>query len=1085
MIWSIIIAVVSAVFTYSKQQKMKKRMEAEADKRKGFEATVKGEPRSLPILYGRNKVGAVVTNAKTSSSFTSPGTQSSQAKKWAQSGAPGLQSSITFSKSKHRRNQFLTVQYAICQGGINAVKHIEVDEQNWFDTSLNFGQRIHTFNEGGQVDSLGSSNGMPTSNKFTDVAYATGVFHLDRDEPQYYGIPDMSFYVEGLKVPSITRTGTVGNYVYTYDRTSTKVYTTNPALILLDYLTADYGMGLAINELNIPSFYDASVLSASTVNPALGLGPIGKQGKVWGNGNYDYSSLPGNMGAFTRSGEGWISIFGIGNTDMAQVYSDFASGTDTLQFNAGGNAIYTIPQDVSGSVGTFNSVTGVMEIDIADVVVSSVAPGFTTSGEVSSEELSNVTIRQGYNVNELPLYECNVTLDPAAPLRDNVDEILLAMGNADLVWSEGKYKLQLEYPTTQTELVTKAENTLIITDDILRDEMIKITYPKSTERLNQCTVRYANEQEDFASATATWPPTSSAVHNTYLTQDHGVVLNASLSIGAITDPYHASARAEQFVRESRRAVIYEFECFAEAYNLEPGDYIKFNSTLNALTSSNDTALVTGVELTENMTVKIEAVRTNATDLAWNTEDEVTSPYPEITSFKTFPPTIANSAIAEASLATDSVTGYFIDEVKQRVFLRWNSDVFGDNVNKFSVEAREDAATDDNKWVTIGETYNETLYHVPGNPGNNQYYRVRAITTNGNRSAPSVVVGPVNVQTISLKESVIPIYADDASGTNASFTLGAQTFVNFYKWTTEEPTVVPSVDEDGNALVYVKFVGENGVSYTGTTEYYKLTNSSTAPLSSASGWLTTPQTPTSSNQYLWNYNENSKSDGTSTNSPVSLITQYVEDGRGINTITEEYQLSASATSAPTGTWSSTFAGAGAVTSASPYMWNKTTTSFTDGSSNQVIISLIAARGTDGVSYTGTTEYYKLTNSNTAPTTGPSGWSTTPQTPTSTNQYLWNYNENSKSNGTSTNSPVSLITQYVENGDDGKGIDTITEEYQLSASATSAPTGTWSSTFAGAGSVTPALPYMWNKTTILFTDTTTQVITTLIAARAQME
>jgi len=141
-------------------------------------------------------------------------------------------------------------------------------------------------------------------------------------------------------------------------------------------------------------------------------------------------------------------------------------------------------------------------------------------------------------------------------------------------------------------------------------------------------------------------------------------------------------------------------------------------------------------------------------------------------------------------------------------------------------------------------------------------------------------------------------------------------------------------------------GINGISYTGTTEYYKLTNSVTAPTVASGGWLTTPSTPISTNKYLWNYNKNSKSDGTSTNSSVSLITQYVKDGKGISSITELYQLGVSSTTAPTGTWSTSFSGAGAISSALPYMWNKTTIIYTDTTTN-TIITMIAAKGINSI------------------------------------------------------------------------------------------------------------------------------------------
>ncbi len=146
-------------------------------------------------------------------------------------------------------------------------------------------------------------------------------------------------------------------------------------------------------------------------------------------------------------------------------------------------------------------------------------------------------------------------------------------------------------------------------------------------------------------------------------------------------------------------------------------------------------------------------------------------------------------------------------------------------------------------------------------------------------------------------------------------------------------------------------GDDGVSYTGTTEWYKRTNSITAPSDggeSGTGWSqdATNLPPTSSNQYLWNYNVSTKSVGAASISSVHLIAQYSSDGAGIDTIVESYQRSASATSAPTGTWHSTFSGAGTLSNSYPYMWNKTVITFTQGKSSETKYTLIAAKGADG-------------------------------------------------------------------------------------------------------------------------------------------
>lgn len=146
-------------------------------------------------------------------------------------------------------------------------------------------------------------------------------------------------------------------------------------------------------------------------------------------------------------------------------------------------------------------------------------------------------------------------------------------------------------------------------------------------------------------------------------------------------------------------------------------------------------------------------------------------------------------------------------------------------------------------------------------------------------------------------------------------------------------------------------GTDGVSLTSTQEYYKLTNSATTPgrystgTTIDAGWSTTPPQPTSSNKYLWNFNRNTKSNGSIEDTNVILLSTLV---KSIASITEAYQIHNSATSAPTGTWYSTIAGAGEISATNPYLWNRTTIAYTDGSTSTIVFSLIAARGDDGAS-----------------------------------------------------------------------------------------------------------------------------------------
>jgi hypothetical protein len=68
------------------------------------------------------------------------------------------------------------------------------------------------------------------------------------------------------------------------------------------------------------------------------------------------------------------------------------------------------------------------------------------------------------------------------------------------------------------------------------------------------------------------------------------------------------------------------------------------------------------------------------------------------------------------------------------------------------------------------------------------------------------------------EGVVPIYATDANGSSASFTKSAtRQFVNFFEYTGDKPSgTPPTTDANGNALVFVRFIGEDGFPGPGTT-----------------------------------------------------------------------------------------------------------------------------------------------------------------------------------------------------------------------------------------------------------------------------
>src|SRR5690606_17566747 len=183
-------------------------------------------------------------------------------------------------------------------------------------------------------------------------------------------------------------------------------------------------------------------------------------------------------------------------------------------------------------------------------------------------------------------------------------------------------------------------------------------------------------------------------------------------------------------------------------------------------------------------------------------------------------------------------------------------------------------------------------------------------------------------------------------------------------------------------------GSAGKGITSTTVTYQLhTSGTSAPTGT---WLSSPPTPVKG-QYLWTRTTITYTDNSTvpTYSVSYLPTdgQKGTDGKGIKSTSITYQIGASGTSAPTGTWSSTVP--------SPvkgqYLWTRTIVTYTDNSTSTSYSTSYYAtdgqngsKGDTGTGISSITEEYYLSTSKTTQTGG--SWVTTPPT-WSTGKYMW--------------------------------------------------------------------------------------------------
>ncbi len=257
------------------------------------------------------------------------------------------------------------------------------------------------------------------------------------------------------------------------------------------------------------------------------------------------------------------------------------------------------------------------EVDLQSFYEAAAVCGTTVS---TGRAVSGI-VNGGATTRNIPLYECNITLNTTNSVRDNIEAIMNTMALSELTWSsEGKYKLLVEYPTSPAQQNALVDADHYFTDDDIVRGDVKIAWPSASERYNQVTIAFSNEHEDFKTDSVTWPKTNSAAYNTYLTEDNNQPFRGSFDIAGITDPYHAIAAAEQFVREARSVRTIDLTVTKRGLSIEPGDFINITSATSNI--SDEVYRVQAIEVNSDFTVKLTCTYFNYTTLAWNVNDDI-------------------------------------------------------------------------------------------------------------------------------------------------------------------------------------------------------------------------------------------------------------------------------------------------------------------------------------------------------------------------------------------------------------------------------------------------------------------------------
>lgn len=253
-------------------------------------------------------------------------------------------------------------------------------------------------------------------------------------------------------------------------------------------------------------------------------------------------------------------------------------------------------------------------------------------------------------------------------------------------------------------------------------------------------------------------------------------------------------------------------------------------------------------------------------------------------------------------------------------------------------------------------------------------------------------------------------------------------------------------------------GANGTGITSITEMYGNSSSeTTAPADSA--WQTTVPAHDDDKPYLWNciriiYDDNRG-------------TQYTDKqclGQGVRSVTEYYKTTKTATAPSTPSpssmtgWSTTMP---SVDSTNRWLWNVELITYLDSRADACTtpscIGHYGADGATGRSIAQVVEQYAIHSNAALPPT--SGWQdNTIPTATTSKPYVWNRAKIIYSSGSPTYTQGQLM---------GKDIFSITEQYAVSTSGSTAPSSGWGD-YASIASQLHKGRYLWNREVIVYSN-----------------
>ena len=604
----------------------------------------------IPVVYGRRKVG--ITRV--------------------------------FVESSGANNQYLYMAGVICEGEIEEIEEIYIDDKRvYFDGDLDDGvireveEDDINFYKGsshiqiqafyGTDDQIASSI-LTTSLNWTSNHRLRGVCYLALrlkwNADIFSSIPDIKVILKGKKV---------------YDpRDATTKYSQNSALVLLDYLrNTRYGKGLPDDafEPNFASFQTAANEADTLIQPrTVTVTPVAGLTKQDFNGTYAYNPawfvgrhIQGEETQITAidrrtTGQytsdryfGYINPAQTGtyqfqteSDDMSTTYiGDDGQTVDELfrEIEANRDSKRIISQRIGYSAVANKNLTAGGQYPIIIYLGNYKFDGRLSffwgfNGGALTTDLSTI-YSNGENVTdivpEIIKFETNAVLDTDQKVLENVKKLTNPM-SALFTYSNGVYKIKIEGTGSAIKTITA--------DHVVGGA--KVLGERKNNKYNRVIGTYVNPFKNYQNDTVSFPPADDSnvetafQHATLLAEDNNSLLEGNFQFPNVTNTYNAEALCEIILRRSRNQLQIQLTLTSEFLELEIGDIIAITYPTGGFDAKPFRVL--GMEINEDLTVNVQLFEHQDNFYTFNEKD----PIPTIADTTLPNPFIVQAPVIEVS-----------------------------------------------------------------------------------------------------------------------------------------------------------------------------------------------------------------------------------------------------------------------------------------------------------------------------------------------------------------------------------------------------------------------------------------------------